>query len=226
MTQAITPSPVDSAKRRLDGKRFRGSRDAAAIRAEAEAILSYRNGGTRPFVHLLDGGLSDNLGARVPYRALVGKSSFNFDNVRNSKSTAPHHFVFITVNARTRHSSSLDERDRTPRVFGVLSATTSPMDNYTDETLARMEERIQAMETERPGQDHRYYWIHLTFDSISDPKEQRWFHELPTSFSLPNRTSDLLRDIGGRLLRESPEYQRLIAALNPPLSAMEGKIRP
>ena len=38
--------------------------------------------------------------------------------------------------------------------------------------------------------------------------------EIPTTFTLPDETVDRLIEAGRRLLRESPEFQRLLAALH------------
>jgi NTE family protein len=52
--------------------------------------------------------------------------------------------------------------------------------------------------------------IDVSFDSIADPDEQRYFMNLPTSFVLPPDAVDRLRVLGGRLLRESTSYQSLL----------------
>jgi hypothetical protein len=47
-----------------------------------------------------------------------------------------------------------------------------------------------------------------------DAKEREFFHNIATSFSLPDETADRLIEVGRRLLRESPDYQRFLAAVN------------
>jgi hypothetical protein len=51
--------------------------------------------------------------------------------------------------------------------------------------------------------------------SISGVQIHR-YNYLPTSFNLPDGTVDRLRDAARRLLRESEDYQRLLALLRPP----------
>ena len=55
--------------------------------------------------------------------------------------------------------------------------------------------------------------IDVSFDAIEDPKERRYFMQLPTSFDLSEEEVDKLRGLGGRLLRESPGYRDLIDSL-------------
>ncbi|MET1084726.1 MAG: hypothetical protein ABWY12_17020 [Burkholderiales bacterium] len=50
----------------------------------------------------------------------------------------------------------------------------------------------------------------MSFDAITDPAERRYFMDLPTSFSLTDEQVDRLREIGGRLLGQSSELQRML----------------
>jgi len=50
----------------------------------------------------------------------------------------------------------------------------------------------------------------VSFDAIADPKERAYFMNLPTSFKLPDEAVDRLRELGGRLLRESKPYRTLL----------------
>jgi NTE family protein len=52
--------------------------------------------------------------------------------------------------------------------------------------------------------------IDVSFDIIENPDERRYFMNLPTSFVLPPEAVDRLRELGGRLLRESPTYQDVL----------------
>jgi NTE family protein len=52
--------------------------------------------------------------------------------------------------------------------------------------------------------------IDVSFDAIEDPAERRRFMEMPTTFSLPPESIDRLRELGGRLLRDSRPYQILL----------------
>ena len=53
----------------------------------------------------------------------------------------------------------------------------------------------------------------MSFSEITDPEERRYFENLTTSFVLPAEAVDKLRDVAGRLLRASAQYQRLVDAL-------------
>lgn len=52
--------------------------------------------------------------------------------------------------------------------------------------------------------------IDVSFDAIADDEERQYFMNLPTSLRLPADAVDRLRDLGGRLLRQSPKTQELL----------------
>jgi len=52
----------------------------------------------------------------------------------------------------------------------------------------------------------------VSFDELPDPQERDYFMNLPTSFALPAEGVDRLRDVAGRLMRQSPDYQRVLRA--------------
>jgi len=69
--------------------------------------------------------------------------------------------------------------------------------------------------TELSTPDHKVtpYFIKLDFESIADEKVRLVFNNMATSFSLPNEEVDNLIKAGRVLLRQSPDYQRLIALI-------------
>lgn len=55
--------------------------------------------------------------------------------------------------------------------------------------------------------------LDVSFDAIPDREEREYFLNLPTSFVLPDEAVDRLRDIAGRLLRQSAEYELILQKL-------------
>ena len=55
--------------------------------------------------------------------------------------------------------------------------------------------------------------IEIGFDELEDDEERAYFNALPTSFNLPPEAVDRLREVGARLLRNSPDFQRLLREL-------------
>jgi NTE family protein len=52
--------------------------------------------------------------------------------------------------------------------------------------------------------------IDVSFDAIRDPEERATFMNLPTTFVLPDEDIDRLREVAGRLMRQSAEYESIV----------------
>jgi NTE family protein len=55
--------------------------------------------------------------------------------------------------------------------------------------------------------------LDVSFDAIRDPQERDSFMSLPTTFVLPADEVDRLREVAGRLMRESAEYESVVREL-------------
>jgi NTE family protein len=143
--------------------------------------------------------------------------------------------VVIVVNARTSDISTINKSRNPPGIFGVLKAAAGvPFDNYSNESLTRLEmlstqrraDRIGAecynklLVTVHPGAPPPRIAalvpidiVHVTFDDIKDPGVRAFFLGLPTTFSLPATTVTRLRDVAGQLLRENQQFQQTLQAL-------------
>jgi NTE family protein len=64
-----------------------------------------------------------------------------------------------------------------------------------------------------PDEQPDYYLVGVTFDQLTDPAEKTFFQNLPTTLTLPDDAVDRLTAVGGSLLRQSPEFQRLLGDL-------------
>ena len=187
-----------------------------------EDILSYLDIGKRHYIHLLDGGLSDNLGLRAVLDriALSGTQQL----ARTSGRTALRRLVHIAVNAQVRNDyPQLDQRPNVPGLLDVAISVSNATDRFNYETLAYARNSMNAASRELAkiqhaqgmpnGDDVQAMLIEIAFDALEDPEERAYFNALPTSFTLPAEAVDRLREVGARLLRASPEFQQLLREL-------------
>ena len=58
------------------------------------------------------------------------------------------------------------------------------------------------------------YFILLSFEDIQDPERLEYFNQIPTSFHLDDEQVDRLIEAGGELLRNNPEFRRLLSDLD------------
>ena len=213
-------------------------RDITTRRYDRALLLrSYLHADARPFIHLLDGGISDNIGLRGPlYSATSTDSPWSLLRLVNQNKVKK--IVFIVVNAKTEPDTNLDRKESSPNLDKVLmTVATVPMDNYSFDTIALLKESLGQWEKDIQSRKDcedvlkkncpaaeltggglprvKFYPVVVGFDSIEDENERSFFKNLPTSFKLSAESVDRLREVGARLLNASPEFQRLMKELNP-----------
>jgi predicted acylesterase/phospholipase RssA len=198
---------------------------------QAWRYLTYTDVSHRPYIHLFDGGPSDNLGVRPIIQSLQNFDQ-DFSLLRLEANGRLRRVVIIVVDARSSDVSSIDKNPNPPGVFDVLrSAAGTPFDNFSYESIALL--KILALErlnqrfttfcydrlTRRIGQEVAapkpvpLQVIHLTFADVDDPIERQFLLLVPTSFSLPISTVKRVRDAGAQLLRQNAEFKALLSEL-------------
>ena len=180
----------------------------------ARALQAYENP-ARPYLHLFDGGLSENLGLAEVLRA------FELLKVDPDETVLPafrraRKVVVITGNALRFPEVDWD-RSPEPPSTGTLGDQmwSIPVDRISLDAAEQMREQLAAWQAEAPagGPQRRGYLAQVTFDSLRDPDERLYFRRVKTSLTLPKDQVDRLREVGGRLLREAPAFQRLLVDL-------------
>src|SRR5262249_10882824 len=115
---------------------FRSAQGELALRQQQRAreVLSYLDRAQRPYIHLLDGGLADNLGIRglIESAALLGGLDAAF---REARIRPPRKLAIIMVNAETESDRSVDRSADVPTFSQVLKALIDvPINRYSYET--------------------------------------------------------------------------------------------
>jgi len=185
------------------------------LRAHVDGFDSYRDKERRPYIHLADGGITDNLGVRSLYDR-VEVSGGALRAFKDNNERIPEYIIVIVVNAQTRAEDPMDSSDKSPSNATVLGAVSrTQIGRYNLESMVLLEESLARWATELSTPDHKVtpYFIKLDFESIADEKVRLIFNNMATSFSLPNEEVDDLIEAGHVLLRQSPDYQRLIALI-------------
>lgn len=207
------------------------SREVSTRRFQrADGLASYLDITERPYIHLLDGGLADNLGLRSALdQVLLAGSAWNV--LRTVGLERTRKIVFVVVNAESEAPTQWSQRKRAPKMGGILdAATTVTVSRYNFETLELLRQSsakwAQDIRTNRCLQasgtaasacgDIKFYLVEINFDALQDKEERSFLKRTPTSFSLPADVVDRLRDAGAQLLTESDVYQRLLRDLRQP----------
>jgi NTE family protein len=184
-----------------------------------------------PYLHLMDGGLADNIGVRYLEDNFNHSSGFLYQ-----RKTAIDELVIIIVNAKTQPPETLDRSETPPNLIDVAYKTaTVSMDNYSFESVQMISDILNVSERaaleilscqakidehcnsgyQLPKMGHHFKVtvVEVNFLNVADPVKRRCLLSLPTSFSLTRPQVDELIDVGGELLDQSAAYQALISRL-------------
>ena len=196
------PGWVD-ATLRIDDHSSRQFFRASALKARTDASRF-------AYLHLVDGALSDNLGARALLDALHDDED-RMGLQRLPATSGSPRIVYISVNAGDSKSTRVGMSRDPPDMFEMLRLMgTVPVDRYTAESRVLLREALQ--EHARRMQAELYY-IEIELDSLREDDALAELVELPTSFDLPREQAIALRCATRRLLEGSVDYRRLLAAL-------------
>lgn len=185
------------------------------LRTLVENYDSYQDKEKRRYIHLADGGITDNLGVRSLYDRVEAAGGV-LRAFRDSNTGLPEYIIVIVVNAQTRAADPMDSSNESPSNAAVLGAVSrTQIGRYNLESMVLLQESLESWAAELSTPDHQVtsYFIKLDFESIADEKVRLVFNNMATSFSLPSEEVDNLIEAGHQLLRQSPDYQRLIALI-------------
>jgi len=201
----------------------------------AKLLSAYLDVEKYPYIHLLDGGISDNLGIRLLVNMTFTEGDI-WNKLKALNLEATSKLAVVVVNARKMDTSfALND---TPAPLGdILSAVSSmQIDQYSLETLeilrnnmsrwrdsissGRCREKTKVQTGTELGVPSatsdctaQTYLIEVNFEVIGDQAERKHLENLPTSFYLEPDDVDRLRAAGRKILSESPDFQKLVADL-------------
>jgi len=205
-------------------------RPAARATRHVKEETEFGDGVNRPYIHVVDGGVSDNLGMRsvldtlemLEALHLVGQPT-PLDHIRR--------IVVFVVNSMSSPKTQWDKSESPPGTIEILlKAAGVPIDHYSYEatellrdkqarwqSMRRLREssafaanRDPAVATALRTPDATIYAIDVSFAALKDKAELDYLNELPTSFTLPDEAVDRLRAAAGKAIMASPDFQRLL----------------
>lgn len=186
-----------------------------------DSLNFYLNKENPPYVTLLDGGVTDNLGLRTILRSVNlsgGAIKSRKQTYNQLKDVEPiNNLAVIVVNASTVSKTDIGTSKTLPSISDTLAAVTDiQLHLYNTETNSLLKDKLKQWAEALSTDEHRIvpYFIEVDVSVIQDPEERRFINKIPTSFSLEKEQVDKLIDTSRRLLRENPEYQKLLIGLN------------
>ena len=204
-------------------------RPAARALKRLQEMQELNNGVEDPYFHLVDGGISDNLGLRgvldllETYEALheAGQPS-PLDHIRR--------IIIFVVNSLSIPSTKWNKSEDSPGSIDILIKSTGvPIDRYSGEMVEQLKDigarwnalrRIRdsvaftkdkdpAMSSIVNAPNADIYVIDVSFKMLADKSERAYLNQLPTSFVLSDEAFDRLRAAAQTIIFNSPEFQQV-----------------
>lgn len=201
--------------------------DAAAdyrARMLALGADSYRNAKERPFIHLVDGGVSDNTGARLMLDRLVAGGSIA-SSFPDALPGSIRRLILVAVNSERDLAERVDASDAVPTtsqvietlVFGAGARDTQvTLAMLNDDTRRWQEELLRTRG--KPGSpfaaDAELHIVSVSLHDVPDDKIRHGLLRVPTAFTIEALDVRALQQAGSEALRGTQAFTRLKASLN------------
>ncbi|BCA53813.1 lipoprotein [Nitrospira sp. KM1] len=192
-------------------------------RRRATELKSYADPVKRPYIHLLDGGLADNLGMRsvLELSALLENIEASFELLGVKK---VRKLVYLMVNAETDPDVSQYKLDEIPSLTRVLNSLVDiPINRYSDDTFELMGQAVTQWRAQLRARaktdtsvfapDADIYFINASLSELEDPEEMARVMRIPTNLSLTDSQIDQLLLAASKLIRNDKDFQRLLRDL-------------
>ena len=205
-------------------------RPASRTVKRLQELQTFADRDSHRFIHLVDGGVSDNVGMRGVLDVL---STFEALHAAGLKTPYDHvrNIYLLVVNSLATPPNDWGLHENPPAVFDVLiKATGTPIDRYsydTVETLRDIQARWASLREVRDAikpypelsaklgavmraPDINIRVVEVSFNAVPDKAERDYLNTLPTSFVLDDEAVDRLRVAAKDAILSSPEIKRLI----------------
>ncbi len=205
-------------------------RPAARALKRLQELEEFQDGKARPYIHLVDGGISDNLGLRGVLDIIEALEALQSLGIATPLDHVDRIIVFI-VNSLSTPTTDWDKSETGPGVFETLiKATGVPIDKYSGEAVEQLKDiearwavlqYLNKVGTFPPGPDPRLDYVRrvphakifpvdVSFPALKDPVERAYLNQLPTSFVLTDEQVDRLRAAAAQIIKDSPDVQTIL----------------
>lgn len=203
--------------------------DPARVRLQKGEFESIA-GGQRPFIHLIDGGASDNLGTRrltdyVAKAGGIGAVMSMLGRGQSPSAPVPRRIVLISVNSESNEGLPIDRSDKVPGTVDALSAMIfGGLGRFSKETSLVFSDAVEQWRRELRS-DARWaaesqadiFSIEIRLTDLDDSSLRTQVLAIPTAFRISEVDRSLLRQAAKRSLERSAEFKRFLESLPPAL---------
>lgn len=191
----------------------RQTADNPELASVVKGLETYFDRDKRNYAHFVDGGITDNLGLRAVYDIIEITGGMT-EYLKKYDRTPPRRMIVIVVNASTEPEPEMDKTKKQPSLMETIGAMSDvQLHHYNMATIELMKNTMErwAGALSTPERQVEPYFIRLNLTDVKDPEHRAFLNQVPTSFKLTDEQVDRLIEAGGELLRDNPEFRRLMA---------------
>jgi NTE family protein len=181
------------------------------------------------YVHLMDGGIADNLAMRAMINTILAAGG-DETAYRGAGVLPLRRLLIISADGQAASDSAWSKQRTIPGLAQIFSAVSgTQIDSYNFETLllaksniADLVENVRRVRCRQapvigrhPCGDVEGYFLHLSLADIADPAIRERLERIPTGLSIPDEDVDTLVAMGEQLVRDSrvlDEFRRSLVS--------------
>ncbi len=179
---------------------------------EARRFQSYLDHKQRPWLHLVDGGIADNLGLRAFYSSLNLAAEPGLQHHQLGYADA-RHVIIISVNAFAHHKSRWSLERYAPSLFEIVERVSADqISRFSEDTVQLVRSTFEGWVKEHSTVQRpvTFHFVDVSFAQVGDDSERDFLSSIGTNFDLSDEQVDRLIAAARKLLRESTEFQTFI----------------
>ncbi len=168
-----------------------------------------------PYIHLVDGGITDNLGLLALYDiADLGGGRMEF--FEQTKVQPRPHYVIISIDASTKPESKINRSPKEPDISDTISAMTDiqlhRFNTTTRGLIEKWSEDYGKMTSSMMGVDVETYLVNINLSNfaIPDQERHRFLNNVPTDLTLEKEQVDELIMEGYIQMQNHPDFLRFL----------------
>lgn len=189
--------------------------DSPQLQQVVEGLRGYADKQQRHYVHLADGGLTDNLGLRA-FQETIDLAGGLRPFLRKIGREPNGHVVVVSVDASGKAAEGLGLERRAPSMLRAVDIMSDvQLHRYNAATLEQMQDSLQrwAKDVSTPERKVQPRLVTVALRDVVDESERQRLSRISTNFDLEGGQVDALVAAGRALLRANPEFRGLLDAL-------------
>ena len=181
-------------------------------KVQARQFNDYLDADKRPWLHLVDGGIADNLGLRAFYTtlSLAKEPGSRYNELLHR---GARQILIISVNAFAKKKPGWVLERYAPSTLEVMrSVSADQISRYSSDTIQIVRDEFGRLASDEstPERPVSFHFVDVSFAQIDDDDEREFLNGIGTSMDLDEDEIDRLIAAGRMLVRESGEFKRFV----------------